>query len=251
MSGMHVARMWPRFEDGAPVDIGSEALLPGGTGGCKVFRVTVDENGWSVYGFGGRTAVGGSATRVRRPPVLGKDGKAIEPGDAVWGEDGLNWLVTGIRWDKGNHIVEATARGDVKQLKPGWLTHERPPRPVLDRDGVPIEVGDTVYLVNLDFPMEVHDIHGGPGSYHTVECITEPGHTVGYDPGRLTHERPDSWERLEEDAGRAHDDCPCAYFGLGRFECERCPVGATEPCNRAMALDIVRRAKALAEVRDE
>ncbi len=253
MSGMHVARMWPRFEDGAPVDIGSEALLPGGTGGCKVFRVTVDENGWSVYGFGGRTAVGGVATRVRRPPVLGKDGKAIEPGDAVWGEDGLNWLVTGIRWDKGNHIVEATARGDVKQLKPGWLTHERPPRPVLDRDGVPIEVGDTVYVGDgLAGPYEVVNNHRiTTGGVNNIELQTkhEGGFTsMWFKPDSLTHERPDSWERLEEDAGRAHDDCPCAYFGLGRFECERCSVGATEPCNRAMALDIVRRAKALAGV---
>ena len=247
MSGMHVAQMWPRFEDGAPVDIGSEALLPGGTGGCKVFRVTVDENGWSVYGFGGRTAVGGSATRVRRPPVLGKDGKAVEPGEVVWGEDGLNWLVTAIRWDKGNHIVEATARGEVKQLKPGWLTHEEPPKPVLDRDGVAIEVGDTVYLVNLDFPMEVHDIHDGPGSYHPVECITEPGHTVGYDPGRLTHERPDSWGRLEKDAGKG----ACGYFGSEYCECGGCPHEMDPDCNVVVAMDIVRRAKALAGVDDE
>ena len=180
MSGMQAAEMWPRFEDGAPVDIGSEALLPGGTGGCRVFRVTVDECGWSVYGFGGRTAVGGVATRVRRPPVLGKDGKAIEPGDVVWGEDGLDWLVTGFRWDKSNHIVEATARGEVKQLKPGWLTHEE----------------------------------------------------------------PDSWGRLEEDAGKG----ACEYFGSEHCECGGCPHDMDPDCNAVMALDIVRRAKALAGV---
>lgn len=201
MRDMHVARMWPRFEDGAPVDIGSEALLPGGTGGCKVFRVTVDENGWSVYGFGGRTAVGGSATRVRRPPVLGKDGKTIEPGDAVWGEDGLNWLVTAIRWDKGNHIVEATARGEVKQLKPGWLTHEEPPKPVLDRDGVPVEVGDTVYVTgrvtgSLALPYKVVDTHCvSLSGINYVKVYTEYENGTAFSwftPDRLTHDRPDS-----------------------------------------------------------
>ncbi|WP_251158124.1 hypothetical protein [Caniella muris] len=180
MSGMQAAGMWPRFEDGAPVDIGSEALLPGGTGGCKVFRVTVDEFGWSAYGFGGRTAVGGPETRVRRPPVLGRDGKAIEPGDVVYGEDGLNWLVTGIRWDKGDHVVEAAARGETKQLKPVWLTHQR----------------------------------------------------------------PDSWLLLEADAAKG----ACAYFGSESCECGGCPHDMDPGCNVVMAMDIVRRAKALAWV---
>lgn len=181
MSGMHAAEMWPRFEDGAPVDIGSEALLPGGTGGCRVSRVAVDECGWSVYGFGGRTAVGVVATRVRRPPVLGKDGKAIEPGEVVWGEDGLNWLVTAIRWDNLPYVVEATALGEVKQLKPGWLTHEA----------------------------------------------------------------PDSWQRLEEDAGKG----ACDYFGSSEFSCKECHFfGREHDCSGLMAMDIVRRARALAGV---
>lgn len=253
MSGMHAAEMWPRFEDGAPVDIGSEALLPGGTGGCRVFRVTVDECGWSVYGFGGRTAVGGVATRVRRPPVLGKDGKAIEPGDAVWGEDGMNWLVTAIRWDKGNHIVEATARGEVKQLKPGWLTHEEPPKPVLDRDGVPIEVGDTVYVVGNDWaPQKVTAITNY--AHPIVHCEFVKGFPYEYAPDRLTHERPDSWERLEEDAAES----PYGYWGCEGGECCDCPALVngetprkrfnTQYCSEAVRLDIVRRAKALAGV---
>lgn len=253
MSGMQAAEMWPRFEDGAPVDIGSEALLPGGTGGCKVFRVTVDECGWSAYGFGGRTAVGGVSTRVRRPPVLGKDGKAIEPGDAVWGEDGLNWLVTAIRWDKGNHIVEATARGEVKQLKPGWLTHEEPPKPVLDRYGVAIEVGDTVYVVGIgDIPYEVVDPRSGRlgGSVEIVSPGTMDGSGPGpvstwFRPDDLTHERHDSWERLAEDAAKG----ACAYFGSSEFSCKECrSFGREHDCSGLMAMDIVRRAKALAGV---
>lgn len=133
-------------------------------------------------------------TRTEPPkPVLGKDGKAIEPGDVVWGEDGLNWLVTGFRWDKGDHVVEATARGEVKQLNPGWLTHEE----------------------------------------------------------------PDSWERLVEDARKefldywsCHDvaciDCPSLVDG--KTPCLRYDTG---DCESAVAADVVARAKALAGVTDD
>ena len=114
-------------------------------------------------------------------PVLDRDGVPIEPGDVVWGEDGLDWLVTGFRWDNGYHVVEAAARGEVKQLKPGWLTHEE----------------------------------------------------------------PDSWERLEKDAAKG----ACAYFGSNEFSCKECHFfGREHDCSGLMAMDIVRRAKALAGV---
>ena len=114
-------------------------------------------------------------------PVLDRDGVPIEPGDVVWGEDGLDWLVTGFRWDNGYHVVEAAARGEVKQLKPGWLTHEE----------------------------------------------------------------PDSWERLEKDAAKG----ACAYFGSSEFSCKECHFfGREHDCSGLMAMDIVARAKALAGV---
>ena len=114
-------------------------------------------------------------------PVLDRDGVPIEPGDVVWGEDGLDWLVTGFRWDNGYHVVEAAARGEVKQLKPGWLTHEE----------------------------------------------------------------PESWERLEEDAAKG----ACAYFGSSEFSCKECLYfGREHDCSGLMAMDIVARAKALAGV---
>lgn len=114
-------------------------------------------------------------------PVLDRDGVPIEPGDVVWGEDGLDWLVTGFRWDNGDHVVEATAMGETKQLKPGWLTHEE----------------------------------------------------------------PESWERLEEDAAKG----ACAYFGSSEFSCKECHFfGREHDCSGLMAMDIVARAKALAGV---
>ena len=61
----------------------------------------------------------------------------------------------------------------------------------------------------------------------------------------------DSWERLEEDAGKS----PCAYF---RREtpasiwspasvCDGCEAEGTHECENVMARDLVRRARALAE----
>lgn len=173
-------------------------------------------------------------------PVV--DGEPVVPGDVLWDESGNRREVRSV-----NFITVGCAYLNMEDGT-SWMggmdsfTRTEPPKPLLDRDGVPIEVGDTVYLVNLDFPMEVHDIHDGPGSYHTVECITEPGHTVGYDPGRLTHEAPDSWERLEEDAGKG----ACDYFGSEYCECGGCPHEMDPDCNVVVAMDIVRRAKALA-----
>ena len=115
---------------------------------------------------------------------------------------------------------------------PDTLTHERP---VLDADGVPIKVGDTVYFTDgreqecntvvyaeYDYKDEPYVQLGrlndvGYPTYTNCSCI---------DPSQLTHtkpEPPDSWERLEEDAANL-DEMPCDYS----------------------AKDLVRRAKALA-----
>ena len=55
---------------------------------------------------------------------------------------------------------------------------------------------------------------------------------------------PDSWEQLEKDAANG----PCDYFGFATASCVKCPAYEVRfnGCNGAAALDIVRRAKALA-----
>lgn len=56
--------------------------------------------------------------------------------------------------------------------------------------------------------------------------------------------KPDSWERLEEDAAKTS----CGYFGRSGL-CVGCPALAiSKMCNVAKSEDIVRRAKALAGV---
>lgn len=116
---------WPRFEDGGLVRFGDEFEH----GGVKT-RVT------DVEFRDGKTAVwGGVGTDdptvhvdnepLKRPGVKDRDGKTIKKGDTVWGEDGREWLVTGLLRDK-NHCVVALSGGKVKMLKPEWLTHSKP-----------------------------------------------------------------------------------------------------------------------------
>lgn len=117
---------------------------------------------------------------------------------------------------------------------------KRPAPEVLDADGVPIKVGDVVYFVA--------DKDDGA---LTVECIDVSGekpvvdlvysddrgtwHLV--DPEKLTHERPDSWERIEEDAKLAPRDY-LEKRGMNPEKTERIA---------SMMADLVRRAKALAK----
>lgn len=119
---------------------------------------------------------------------------------------------------------------------------ERPAPKVLDADGVQIKVGDTVYFVD------------GAGVRHAVkDIIFEPGGPfVGIidekvrcplmvNPDTLTHERPDSWEKLEEDAKLAPRDY-LESRGMNPEKPERIA---------SMMADLVRRAKALAKAGEQ
>ena len=108
---------------------------------------------------------------------------------------------------------------------------KRPTPKALDADGVPIEVGDTVYFVGgSGARYAVKDIGFEPdGAF--VDIIDEEGrYSTMANPERLTHERPDSWEQLEEDA-----------YHLVMSEYLETPEKDVS--------DIVRRAKALARRR--
>lgn len=95
---------------------------------------------------------------------------------------------------------------------------------VLDADGVEIKVGDSMYVANDgDGPYIVCDIDE---NIDRIELFWHENRNekLFIAANRLTHTRPDSWERIEEDA-ELNDET-----GI---------VGGN--------LDIVRRAKALAE----
>ena len=85
-----------------------------------------------------------------------------------------------------------------------------------DADGVPIHVGDTAYLKDgrevtvIRFVFE----HETPAITPTIVCSLDGNPDVVRLPSSLTHERPDSWERIADEldemvdaAGQADDVC--------------------------------------------
>lgn len=111
---------------------------------------------------------------------------------------------------------------------------KRPTHKVLDADGVPIEVGDTVYLRGNGREGKVVGFYEDEGETW-VSVSYELGSdrmTVNTDCKALTHERPDSWESIEEDA-----------YHLVMSEYLETPEEDVR--------DLVRRAKALAKADSE
>ena len=128
-----------------------------------------------------------------------------------------------------------------------WLRIEdyksvkRPAPKVLDADGVEIKAGDTVWHEDgSEQLVEEMNRYG-------VRCFDGDKRRT-FDPKYLTHTRPDSWERLEEDAAKE----PCDYFGVECDDDKGCSgrphLHAPRDCTIDMQADIVRRAKKLAGV---
>lgn len=129
----------------------------------------------------------------------------------------------------------------------------RPAPKVLDADGVPIHEGDTVWIIPAvtDTPDEPHEVkHINRWGEVLLEFHFE--RSTGVKGEYLTHTRPDSWERLEEDAVKV----VCEYAGavpdeFGDYDCDTCRLFDARGkliCEQLMARDIVRRAKKLAGV---
>lgn len=144
--------------------------------------------------------------------------------------------------DKGSHVK-----------LPNGKRVKRPAPKVLDADGVEIKVGDTVYGVgrsqhSFDV-IDPHHIDPDVGEAFSVRCYDRDEHEECHcKPKLLTHTRPDSWERLERDAEKSI----CDYFGSSSSPgslCEDGCPGLNSPvsCGVLMKLDLIRRAKALAE----
>ena len=66
-----------------------------------------------------------------------------------------------------------------------------------DADGVPIHVGDKVYLD--DGHVEKVTCIGLMSTKAIITCWIGGGEPVEYMPSGITHTRPDSWERIADD----------------------------------------------------
>lgn len=176
------------------------------------------------------------------------DGSYVWFGDAYIDTDGDDNQVMAIEFnDRCTDLV------GLEGFHTGLNPSERVKRPapkVLDADGVEIKVGDTVWAkYPPDTPKDrvVKAIVEAVDGY-TVKVRSE--YLTGLEfvetvhCSLLTHNEPDSWERLERDA----DNDPCGYFGFQSEKCNGCPAfNNDKPCTYAVCTDIVRRAKALAE----
>lgn len=174
------------------------------------------------------------------------DGVTVVPGDVLWDSDGTRRRVTEVRfWREGCYVVMDDRSEWGGLVMDREYARTEPPKPVLDRDGVPIEVGDTVWD-EQGFRYTVANPCISYGSLKgRVKAELPTGLFINIWPEALTHERPDSWGRLEEDAGKG----ACDYFGSSEFSCKECHFfGREHDCSGLMAMDIVRRAKALAGV---
>lgn len=184
------------------------------------------------------------------------DGKRVWFGDAFVDDQGGERRVAHIALSEGSACI-----ADSKLLGSDRASGEafkRPAPKVLDADGVEIKVGDTVWHRS--------------GFGHGVVTSTDAGSIMGTvryvnggmeftDVARyLTHTRPDSWERLEEDALKGVCEYAEAERKPGTIDAHTCcgcrfdEDGDGPSCEQQMALDIIRRAKALAgveEARDE
>lgn len=238
----------PRFEDGEPVRIGDELEFEGKA--MLVCDATFYADGWALWcdreDMSGRL-YGKYGERVKRPTpkVLDADGAPIEVGDVVYYDGEPHPLtVVGITRDGKDALVDANGEEScVEGGRPQDFSHDAP-KPVLDADGVPIEVGDTVYLRSNGREGKVVGFYEDKGETWVGERWVSVSYELGSDrmtvdtEGKaLTHERPDSWERIEEDAKLAPRDY-LEKRGMNPEKTERIA---------SMMADLVRRAKALAK----
>lgn len=283
---------WPLYEDGSPVRIGDTVqgtFDPMTVEGVEVYAATTTVIGDCDHlhlSPGDRVRRVGDAPDARRviaealdlttirqtlPPGIEwpvVDGEPVVPGDVLWDAETVRRIrVDRVGLDRDGTVLVA---GDGEEIRAAGidgiaypagavsldgLTRTEPdPEPVLDRDGVPIEVGDTVYRDD--------------GSAHTVDRLlrgkrfnvrtfSETGNVYEIRDEDLTHRRPESWERLAEDALKEFQD----YWSCRDIECSDCPSKVdgeypyqrydTDGCKSAVAADIVARAKALSGVTDD
>ena len=138
-----LARMWPRFDDGAPVRVGDLLNAESGEGhaegiefrpdGCVIHTERV--NRFIAYG-----------TMLKRPSLKAADGQPIEVGQTLYGGDGQAWEVRNVEHGEKYPVYAVGADPEnsyeLKKLKPEWLTHEKP---------------DSIRAIKVDLNSEVFD----------------------------------------------------------------------------------------------
>ena len=169
-------------------------------------------------------------------PRFGDTGECAWFGDAV-AAGVANITVEAIEFTAQGAYVKDGQDGDWSTSVPAEGRLKRPAPEVLDADGVRIREGDTVWIIPAltDTPDEPHEVIG-INSWGEVLLEFHTEGSTGLKGEYLTHTRPDSWERLEEAAREFARDNQLPH-DVDQMERD--------------AVDLIRRAKALAGAADE
>lgn len=187
-----------------------------------------------------------------------EDGELVKIGDDVEykGETMRVYLAT---FDADGWALWCSREGIDGRLSGSYGERVKRPAPkVLDADGVPIEVGDTVYLRSNGREGKVVGFYEDKGETWVGETWVSVSYELGSDrmtvntEGKaLTHESPDSWEKLEKDARKtACNYAPAPRNEDGLVTCDGCRFEKSESCGNEMTLDVVERAKKLAGIEE-
>jgi len=221
--------------DGAEIEVGDN-LYDTYTGCMRTVRA-INANG--TIEFEGHDNRGWfTKFLTHRAPVLAADGLPLREGETVWHEDGSEWLVEEMS-RYGARCFDGDKRRTFNQK---YLTHTRPK--VLDADGVPIRKGDTVWFKGKPTEYKVTVVLDGT-VYLTYKSRNGDNATATTLTRNLTHTRPDSWDRLEEDVNTIVTGSGM-YHRLNDY-CNKRDLGGDDVMVLTVC-DIVRRAKALAGV---
>ena len=123
---------------------------------------------------------------------------------------------------------------------------QRPEPEVLDADGVPIKVGDTVYGVESGREVKVMNITAD--IQYSISTEDARGLKWRYEPKSITHRKPDTQEAIDADAEKD----PCDYFGMMGKTCGSCDVFEkfnngyiSDVCYSEQTKDLLRRQRKL------
>ena len=179
-----------------------------------------------------------------------EDGEPVQFGDTYTDKNGREWKngIKSIHIDcNGDFSLHDSTIGHVGRYEVfGQDRRVKRHKPeVLDADGVPIQIGDTMWNINT-------------GKYLIVDGIGErwfcaKRDIVKHNPSMFSHKQPDSLERIKADASKSLYE----YWGCSGVSCLDCPAKTdgkkprerygTYRCNKAMTLDLLRRQREVME----
>ncbi len=193
------------------------------------------------YGSTGSTSAEGQTAEGRT--YRGANGLELHVGDYVIDELGERYCVMGLHEGDGAAAAYADLGNSRTSLECAPCLSLRLDERPHDCDGVPIEVGDTVWVVSedgssvYDCSVVVVNTDGANGLVRVREK-PENGWSDFLFPSKLTHSEPDSFELIARESEMdAYSYCEEYGIACGDDDC---------PAEYSMYSDLVRRMRAVA-----